>query len=134
MLWKDLTLGGFFMSIQNLINLIDSNMFLLVSYALIFILISSAALKFLAKVFMFFIYIGVFIFGMSFMLSTSSDSGIASISIDKIAKNMSKTFKDLKEAFNTSKTFITDLEKTIDVNKAKDYMSDINDTLDKASK
>ncbi|HAN09894.1 MAG TPA: hypothetical protein DCP90_04690 [Clostridiales bacterium] len=117
------------MEIQNLISLVGSNMFLIVSYSLIFILLSSFALRFIAKIFMFFIYIGVFVFAMSFMFSSSPDIGVNDISIGKIAKNMSNTFNDIKKTFNNGKNLITNVKNTFDINKAKSILNDSNNTL-----
>ncbi|HCC06674.1 MAG TPA: hypothetical protein DEP72_00715 [Clostridiales bacterium] len=117
------------MDIQNLTNLVGSNMFLIVSYSLIFILLSSFALKFIAKIFMFFIYIGVFVFAMSFMFSSSPDISVNDLSIGKIAKNISRTLNDVKKTFNNGKNFITNVKSTFDISKAKKILNDSNNTL-----
>ncbi len=105
------------MSIQKIIELINSNMFLVVSYSLIFILLSGYALRFLAKLFMFFIILGIFVFAMTFMFSNTPGFDVGELHPGKIINNISKSIGEVKQ-------FVNDNQST--VNSFKDMMNSNN--------
>lgn len=121
------------MSTQKLIELLNSDAFLVIAYSLFFIVAAFFALKILAKLVIFAIYICFFVFAASIVFS-STNGGKIDFNIAKIYKNAKSYVTNTTNLIKDSKKLFTKLNDFLKQQNFSNIISDSQDAINDLAK